>query len=527
MQALNVQMREWLGTDYAKYQYYLNLLYSIYSFPNIVLPLVGGLLIDRLSASKMLMVFGLLVCVGQGIFAIGVSARSIWAMVLGRLIFGIGGECLGVAQAKIITDWFKARWLGFALGLNLSFARIGTALNDNISPVIAAHRSGVVGASWTGFGICGLSFASVIWLTYLDRPESRTSAGVRPDTSYKRSDRIQSKTNNIVGRQAINASCDSTMTMSSDALDEEDEIEKEDEMAQDDQMLCSEILTLQPNFWILSLCCIALYGAVVPFIHVSSDFLQKKWYTNNPTKAGTVMVSFDSIPDIVSAIGSPLCGYLVDKFGHRARYIPLSALLLIWAHVQLGLTPISPIVAMFVLGLAYSLFASALWPCIPFLVKDHQLGTAYGLVTIALNISLTVFPLVVASILEITQGSYSHVEMLFIALASVGLLLSILLNVLDHQQGGRLQLIEEPSSGPHHPEEPFEGHRRSSLSEQRLLHDPYNPREPGFEYRRQRRYSRDLLLEENPDMEDVQAMVTTRSVGEGIITVIPHRRRPI
>lgn len=226
----------------------------------------------------------------------------------------------------------------------------------------------------------------------------------------------------------------------------------------------------------------------------------------------------------MSAIGSPLCGYLVDQYGYRARYIPLSALLLIWAHVQLGFTLATPIMAMFILGLAYSLFASVLWPCIPFLVKDHQLGTAYGLVTIALNISLTIFPLVVASILEATQGSYTHVEGLFIALAFTGLLLSILFNVLDYRQGGYLQLTENPLD-LYSSDDDDEGRTRRSQRRQRVRQDPNDPREPGFEYRRSRRYSRALLHEEDPDIEDVQVMVTTKPVGDGIIAVIPHRRR--
>ncbi|KAI8601480.1 major facilitator superfamily domain-containing protein [Dissophora ornata] len=523
--ALNVQLQEWLGTDYATHQYHLNLLYSVYSLPNIVLPLLGGFLIDRLSASRMLILFSLCVCAGQGIFAIGVSLKSIWVMILGRLIFGIGGECLEVAQAKITTDWFKARWLGFALGLNLSSARVATALNDNISPAIASHGGGVVGASWTGFAVCGLSLLSGFWLAYLDRAESRKSVGVRLDARDRRDDQIRSRKDNIVGRAAINASSDSTMTMSSVAMEEEEEAEKENEMAEDDQMVYTEIFTLQPNFWILCLCCISLYGAVVPFIHVSSDFLQKKWYMKNPTKAGAVM----SIPDIVSSVGSPLCGYLVDRFGHRARYIPFSAILLIWAHTQLGFTFVTPIAAMFVLGLAYSLFASVLWPCIPFLVKDHQLGTAYGLVTIALNISLTFFPMIVATILHDTDGSYVHVEGLFIGLAAIGMVLSILLNVLDHRQGGCLQLTEGPSPElQSSQEEDYEEHMRREHQQHEQQHtrrDLYDPREPGFEYKRQRRYSQDLLEDEDPDMEDVQDMVTTKSVGEGIITVIPHRRR--
>ncbi|KAI1305558.1 hypothetical protein EDD11_004943 [Mortierella claussenii] len=498
-QALNVQLRDWLDTDYAQHQYHLNLLYSVYSLPNIILPLLGGYLVDRLSASRMLICFSLCVCMGQGIFAFGVSVKSIEVMIFGRLIFGIGGECLEVVQAKITTDWFKARWLGFALGLNLSFARIATAINDNLSPAIATHGGGVVGASWTGVAVCVSSLACGFALAYLDRPESRKMVGVRLDARDRRKNQIRSRTDNIVGRQAINVSSDSTMTMSSVALEEEDEFEKENEMAEDDEMRYSEIWTLQINFWILSLCCISLY------------VLQKKWYAKDPTKAGTVM----SIPDLVSSIGSPLCGYLVDRFGFRARYIPFSAILLIWAHTQLSLTNISPVIGMCILGLAYSLFASVLWPCIPFLVKDHQLGTAYGLVTIALNISLTFFPMIVASILHATDGSYVHVEGLFIGLATMGFILSVVLNILDHRQGGYLQLTEEPSDTDFLDED-----------EQQSRYDPHdNPREPGFEHRRQRRFSQELLAQEDPDIEDVQDMVTTRPVGEGIITVIPHRRR--
>ncbi|KAG0304303.1 hypothetical protein BGZ98_005684 [Dissophora globulifera] len=532
-EALNSQLEEWLGTDYATHQYHLNLLYSVYSFPNVVLPLLGGLLIDRLSASRMLILFSLCVFVGQGIFAIGVTVKSIWVMVLGRFVFGVGSGCLEVAQAKITTDWFKARWLGLALGLNLSFARIATAMNDILSPRIAVRGGGVIAASWTGFAICALSLFCSGFLAHLDRPESRRSAGVRVDAGDRKNDQIRSRKDNIVGRAAIGVSSDSTMTMSSLALEEEDDLERDNEMAEDGQMVCSKTFTLEARFWILCLCCISLYGAVVPFIHISSDFLQKKWYPDNPTKAGAIM----SIPDIVSSVGSPLCGYIVDRLGHRARYIPVAALLLIWAHVQLGFTHITPIMAMCILGLAYSLFASVIWPCIPFLVQDHQLGTAYGLVIIALNISLTVFPMIVASILYATHGSYSHIERLFVGLAVIGLILSILLNVLDQRRGRHSQLIEDssPVDQRHNEadddyldiEESF-GHdrQRDRLNQQcyhgSLGHD--DPRQPGFEHRRQCRFPEQTLLlqDEDFDMQEVQDMVTTKSVGEGIVTIIPH-----
>ena len=38
-----------------------------------------------------------------------------------------------------------------------------------------------------------------------------------------------------------------------------------------------------------------------------------------------------------------------------------------------------PIIAMVLIGLAYSLLACALWPMVAFIVPEYQLGTAYGM----------------------------------------------------------------------------------------------------------------------------------------------------
>ncbi|KAF9163302.1 hypothetical protein DFQ26_002728 [Actinomortierella ambigua] len=451
--AMNLQIQEWLGTDDTTHQYQLNLLYSAYSLPNIVLPLAGGFLVDRLSASKMLLVFNLWICLGQALFVLGLGLRSFPTMVMGRFLFGVGGECLEVAQCKITTDWFKHAWLGLALGLNLSSARISTALNDNLSPWIENRlhhhpAGGVVAASSVGLFICLTSFACGLGLAYLDRPASRTLAGVKVD-GPKNVDRLSGE-EGYLERQALLWEDQGGRGGEGEEgiLDLEENNEDDDDgddektatmMAEDDKMFVAEIWTLQPKFWILCLCCITLYGAVSPFFHVLSDFLQQRWYHGDPQRAGTVM----SLPDVISAVGSPLCGFLVDRFGHRSRYIPLSAILLIWAHVQLGFTNATPIIGMTVIGLAYSLFASVLWPCIPFLVEDEQLGTAYGIVTIALNISLTIFPIAVAWLLQRTNGDYGAVQVLFITLAVLGLFLSILLNVLDERDTTTIGLLLE------------------------------------------------------------------------------------
>ncbi|KAF9979221.1 hypothetical protein BGZ73_004107 [Actinomortierella ambigua] len=524
-------------------------------------------------------------------------------MVFGRFMFGVGGECLEVAQCTITTDWFKHAWLGLALGLNLSSARIATALNDNLSPWIE-HRlhenswfgGGVVAASAVGLAVCLSSFACGIALAYLDRPVSRVLAGVKVDKPkhvHRLSDEERYQERQALLRESEGGRRDEEVEgrilEHADNYDDdsEEDVSGDDEktaimMAEDDKMLVAEIWTLQPKFWILCLCCITLYGAVSPFFHILSDFLQKRWYPGDPQRAGSVM----SLPDVISAVGSPLCGFLVDRFGHRSRYIPLSAILLIWAHLQLGFTNVTPMVGMTVIGLAYSLFASVLWPCIPFLVEDEQLGTAYGIVTIALNISLTVIPIAVAWLLQRTKGDYEAVQALFITLGVLALFLSILLNLLDERAVPTVEMLFEeeeeetatvrgeaplelpvpaliqelfqapppapppPAAGATittptiHPLErdlpegrsllpsELDAHlrRRSSIEEQQIQQQ-LQQRQQQQQQRQRRIRHRSLVFPRLSDDHgrvtsldrEYQGRITTRSVGcDGVVTIIPH-----
>lgn len=112
-------------------------MYSVYSLPNVILPIVGGFLIFKFGYRVMFLVFGFAVLLGQLIFSIGCSVKSIPLMLGGRIIFGLGGESLNTTQYAIIVEWFAANQVAFALGICLSVARIGNVLNDVISPRIS------------------------------------------------------------------------------------------------------------------------------------------------------------------------------------------------------------------------------------------------------------------------------------------------------------------------------------------------------------------------------------------------------
>lgn len=90
---------------------YFNLLYSLYSLPNIVLPFFGGYFVDKFGVRVCLLSFTGFITAGQIIFAFGLSIKSWPVMFIGRIIYGFGGESLGVANSALLSDWFKGTYL--------------------------------------------------------------------------------------------------------------------------------------------------------------------------------------------------------------------------------------------------------------------------------------------------------------------------------------------------------------------------------------------------------------------------------
>ena len=119
-----------------KFDFYFSLLYSIYSFPNIILPLLGGILILKIGFYNCYLLFSLLILIGQIIVVIGLRNTNMIIMLIGRFIFGLGGENINTVQSIIIINWFNKNSLSFPLAFLFSVAKSATVLNDIISPRI-------------------------------------------------------------------------------------------------------------------------------------------------------------------------------------------------------------------------------------------------------------------------------------------------------------------------------------------------------------------------------------------------------
>lgn len=389
--ALNRQLGKWLDISEDVYGYQFMLFYSIYSIPNIFIPFLMGGLLDIYGTRALLMLLSGIVCIGQGIFAIGGQFKIFPVMLFGRLIFGFGGESLAVAQARLITDWFSGNELCLAIGITLAISRLGLVCNNVLSPII--HDLGSLSAAlWAGFGFCllsyGFTYISVILDTRLSHVRvSPLPAPIECGLSLEKPTALSRKPLNI-----------KELLLSTPKI----------------------VNTFHPAFFVLCGSCFVLNGSIIPFNNIASDFLQRKWYEDTPSKAAWTM----SIPDTMAIFLIPIIGYAIDYFGYKVAYIVGGGFAMGLGHYILAGNIASPIIPLIINGFASSSVV-AIWPCIPALVPEMYWATAYGIITACINASYTFVPLIVA-VLENLDHSYGAVELFFALQSILGAFLTIL-----------------------------------------------------------------------------------------------------
>ncbi|XP_071084456.1 lysosomal dipeptide transporter MFSD1-like isoform X1 [Haliotis cracherodii] len=365
--------------------------YSWYSWPNVVLCFFGGFLIDKLLGVRLgSIVFSLFVTTGQIIFASGALINNIYLMYFGRFVFGIGGESLAVAQNTYAVKWFKGRELNMVFGLQLSFSRVGSTVNMNVmQPVykfIGKWYEGFkcLGMSlFVGAGTCVFSLICAFTLAFFD----------------KRNDRVLKKSAS----------------------------------ASDEVVRLGDVRYFPLTMWLICVICVAYYVAVFPFVGLGLVFFEMK-YDYSPGLANNV----NSIVYIISAVASPLFGFLIDKSGKNIFWVITGVLVTLGCHAMLAFTFINPYVAMSTMGLAYSVLASALWPMVSMVIPQHQLGTAYGIMQAVQNLGLAVISLVAGIIVD--SKGYLILEVFFMAWLCMALIAAVFLYLVDATRGGKLNM---------------------------------------------------------------------------------------
>jgi len=132
---------------------------------------------------------------------------------------------------------------------------------------------------------------------------------------------------------------------------------------------------------------------------------------------------------------SPILGIAIDAIGKRIHLVNLGNLLLLIAFLLLAYTSLTPIVAVILIGIAYSLIGGALWPALPIVVDEKLFATASGISLSLSNIGMIPSYYVVGHLFDkyhSTQNSLAFLAVISLA----GLIIGIVWHFVDVKDGG-------------------------------------------------------------------------------------------
>lgn len=70
----------------------------------------------------------LLITSGNILVAISASSKSLYIMIIGRILYGIGSGTVVIVQETILSQWFRGRSLAAVIALMLTVSRLVSCL---------------------------------------------------------------------------------------------------------------------------------------------------------------------------------------------------------------------------------------------------------------------------------------------------------------------------------------------------------------------------------------------------------------
>ncbi len=394
----------WSSDDYGFFS-------GAYGYFNVFLLLLffGGIILDKFGIrftgvmSTVLMFVGALIkwyAVGHdfdGTVAVpffGTYSTQVVLASLGFAVYGVGCEICGITVSKVIVKWFTGHELALAMGVQVALARLGTAAALGASLPFAKMMGGV--SASVGLGAALLCAGFLVYLVYcvMDKKEDASAAAVaaEPEEGFKFSD--------LGG------------------------------------------LFKTTGFWYVAFLCLMFYAGVFPFLKFATKLMVFK-YGVDASVAGLIpaMLPFGTI------FLTPLFGSVYDKYGKGATLMIIGSCLLTLVHVVFAL-PINSwvlaIVMMLILGIAFGLVPSAMWPSVPKIIPMKLLGTAYALIFYIQNIGLALIPVWIGKVNQANTAAddtidYTQTMTIFAGFGVVAILISLLLLMEDKRKGYGLQ----------------------------------------------------------------------------------------
>lgn len=402
----------WSGDDYGTFT-------SAYGWFNVFLLMLifGGIILDKMGVRFTgLMAVGIMVT-GVAIKWYGVSHDfggatvsvfgSEWGYPLlvasfGYAVFGVGVEIAGITVSKIIVKWFKGKEMALAMGLEMACARIGTGLAIGVTPLISrAFGNSISAPVLIGLILLCIGFLSFMVFVVMDRKLDKERAGT---------------------------------------TDEQEEPFRFKDIF--------DIVTIK-GFWYIAVLCVLFYSAVFPFLKFAPNLMINKF--------GISLELSGLIPSILpfgTILLTPFFGNLYDRKGHGADIMLLGAFMLVLIHLTFSIPAFNywgiALVLMILLGIAFSLVPSAMWPSVPKIIPENKLGTAYSLIFWIQNWGLMGVPYLIGKVLDKyciidtvndkPVYDYTIPMLIFTGFGLLSILFAFLLKKEDKKKGYGLQL---------------------------------------------------------------------------------------
>lgn len=307
----------------------IGILNAIYSLPNIVLVLLGGILVDRFGSARML-VWTAAICLAGALLTAYSPAFD--GMAVGRLLFGVGGETFGIAIMAAIVKYFTGRSLAFAMGLTLAIARSGSYSAD-MSPT---WFSGAYAGGWQpplmiAAAAAVISLLACVAYGWLDR---------------------RSKVAEPAG--------------------------------QGGRFVLRDLLGFGPAYWYILALCVLWYSAMFAFRSTFSIKYFQHAHGLSLADAGAI----NAWVFLAALFATPAFGWLSDRTGRYAPMLAFGALLLPLSIVVMATTQWSLWVGTVLIGISFSVVPAVMWPLTAKLVAPDKFGTAIGLMWVVQNLGM-------------------------------------------------------------------------------------------------------------------------------------------
>lgn len=413
----------WSSTEYGFFS-------GSYGFINVYLLMLffGGLILDKMGVRFT----GLMACtlMVAGVFIkfyalefvspegttfvnipfLGLSDANVKNQVLlaalGFSIFGVGCEICGITVTKIIAKWFTGHGMALAMGVQVALARLGTAAALGASAPVAHAFNNVASPVLLGGVLLCIGLLAFIVYCVMDKKLDQSIEAV-------------------------------SGTMSNTSENEDEGFHFRDLGA----------IFKNPGFWLIVFLCLLFYSGVFPFLKFATKLMISKYHIS-PEVAGIIpmLLPFGTI------FLTPLFGIVYDRIGKGASLMIIGSLLLTFVHVLFAIPALNniaiAIILMILLGIAFSLVPSAMWPSVPKIIPMKLLGSAYAIIFYIQNIGLSMVPILIGKVLDanttITADGtkmmdFTNAMCIFAGFGVAAVLLSVGLLILDKRNHYGLQ----------------------------------------------------------------------------------------